>query len=64
MQNGVIGLASSISEGRFNVLSFEIRNKIHWRAIQDRREAVSQEVGRAIKELRWADCALAGTARR
>jgi RES domain-containing protein len=25
--------------------------KIHWRAIQDRREAVSQAVGRAIKEM-------------
>ena len=25
--------------------------KIHWRAIQDRREAVSQAVGRAIKEI-------------
>jgi RES domain-containing protein len=27
------------------------KDKIHWRAIQDRREAVSQAVGRAIKEL-------------
>src|SRR6266705_2761719 len=27
------------------------RDKIHWRAIQDRREAVSQAVGRAIKEI-------------
>jgi len=26
------------------------KDKIHWRAIQDRREAVSQAVGRAIKE--------------
>src|SRR6266496_415171 len=27
------------------------KDKIHWRAIQDRREAVSQAVGRAIKEI-------------
>src|SRR2546425_4173644 len=27
------------------------KDKIHWRAIQDRREAVSQAVGRAIKEV-------------
>jgi RES domain-containing protein len=27
------------------------RDKIHWRAIQDRREAVSQAIGRAIKEI-------------
>ncbi len=26
-------------------------DKIHWRAIQDRREAVSQAIGRAIKEV-------------
>jgi hypothetical protein len=25
--------------------------KIHWRAIQERREAISQAIGRAIKEL-------------
>lgn len=27
------------------------RDKIHWRSIQDRREAVSQAIGRAIKEV-------------
>ena len=27
------------------------KDKIHWRAIQDRREAVSQAVGRAIREI-------------
>jgi RES domain-containing protein len=27
------------------------KDRIHWRAIQDRREAVSQAVGRAIKEV-------------
>jgi hypothetical protein len=27
------------------------KDKIHWRAIQDRREAISQAVGRAIKEI-------------
>jgi RES domain-containing protein len=27
------------------------RDKIHWRAIQDRREAVSQAIGRAIEEI-------------
>ena len=27
------------------------KDKIHWRAIQDRREAVSQAIGRAIKEV-------------
>jgi hypothetical protein len=26
-------------------------DKIHWRAIQDRREAVSQAIGRAIQEV-------------
>jgi hypothetical protein len=26
-------------------------DKIHWRSIQDRREAVSQAIGRAIKEV-------------
>jgi len=26
-------------------------DKIHWRAIQDRREAASQAIGRAIKEI-------------
>jgi len=30
---------------------FLARDKIHWRAIQDRREAVSQAIGRAIKEI-------------
>jgi RES domain-containing protein len=27
------------------------RDKIHWRAIQDRREAASQAIGRALKEI-------------
>lgn len=30
---------------------FLATDKIHWRAIQDRREAVSQAIGRAIKEV-------------
>ncbi len=30
---------------------FLARDKIHWRSIQDRREAVSQAIGRAIKEV-------------
>ena len=30
---------------------FLARDKIHWRAIQDRREAVSQAIGRAIQEV-------------
>ncbi len=30
------------------------KDKIHWRAIQDRREAASQAVGRAIKENRFS----------
>jgi RES domain-containing protein len=30
---------------------FLATDKIHWRAIQDRREAVSQAIGRAIKEI-------------
>ena len=30
---------------------FLATDKIHWRAIQDRREAVSQAIGRAIQEV-------------
>ena len=33
------------------VSPFLATDKIHWRAIQDRREAVSQAIGRAIQEL-------------
>lgn len=31
--------------------SFLVTDKIHWRAIQDRREAVSQALGRAVQEV-------------
>jgi len=33
------------------ITPFLARDKIHWRAIQDRREAVSQAIGRAIKDV-------------
>jgi hypothetical protein len=33
------------------IAPFISRDKIHWRAIQNRREAASQAIGRAIKEV-------------
>jgi RES domain-containing protein len=37
------------------------KDKIHWRAIQDRREAASQAIGRALRNLFfWTDCFLSG----
>ena len=52
------------AEVAFLINPFLATDKIHWRAIQDRREAVSQAIGRAANEICFSGLIAASQASR